>query len=86
MSDKRFCNENCNECPLMIYNDSNRQLSMILNLINDKFGKEAYNIIQDNCPNLTCCSDCRIDDFCHIESCEICEKIDSEKENDGTNN
>lgn len=32
---------------------------------------EAYHIIQSQCPNLTCCADCHIDDFCHYEGCEI---------------
>ena len=63
----RFCDENCNECALL----DNRQLSKILNMLYLKFGDEAYHIIQSECPNLTCCADCHIDDFCHIEGCEI---------------
>ena len=30
-------------------------------------------IVNKNCPNLTCCYDCRIDDFVHIEGCKICD-------------
>jgi hypothetical protein len=46
-------------------------VSKILNELYNKFGNEAYHIIETNCPNLTVCYDCRIDDFCHIEGCEI---------------
>lgn len=67
---KRFCDEDCNNCQLLISNNS-RQLTYILNQIFKKFGDEAYKIIQDNCPNLTVCKDCHIDDFCHTENCEL---------------
>lgn len=64
---KDFCTGSCNDCEL----PHNRQLSKILNMLYLKFGDEAYHIIQSQCPNLTCCADCHIDDFCHIEGCEI---------------
>ena len=67
---KRFCDSDCNNC-LLLTSKNSRQLTMILNLIYGKFGKEAYLIIQNNCPNLTVCSDCHIDDFCHIEGCVL---------------
>jgi hypothetical protein len=68
----KLCDENCNECPLMLHPNS-RMLTRILNELVDKFGDEAYGIIQNNCPNFTCCYDCHIDDFCHIEGeCKIC--------------
>ena len=84
---KRLCDAKCNECLLISNNNNNnnnnnRQLTKILNILYDKFGEEAYKIIQDNCPNLTCCVDCRIDDFCHIKGCKICENIDLEKKQD----
>jgi len=71
MATKRFCDGNCNKCVLMKNNDSNRQLTMILNKLLDKFGDEVYKIVQEHCPNLTCCADCHIDDFCHIKGCEL---------------
>jgi hypothetical protein len=27
--------------------------------------------VQELCPNLTVCHDCRMDDFCHDEGCEL---------------
>ncbi len=66
-----LCDKNCNECPIIIHPNS-RMLTRVLNELVDKFGDEAYAIIQNNCPNFTCCYDCRIDDFCHIEEgCDI---------------
>lgn len=69
---KYFCDQDCNHCQLLLCNNS-RHLTYILNLIHNKFGDEAYKIIQSHCPNLTCCADCHIDDFCHVEGCELSE-------------
>ena len=66
----KLCNRDCNNCPVITHLNS-RMLTHILNLIHDKFGDESYKIIQDNCPNMTACYDCRIDDFCHEEGCEL---------------
>lgn len=66
----RQCDENCNECGIL-RSPNNKQLTLILNKLHNKFGDEAYKIIQDGCPNLTCCADCHIDDFCHIEGCVL---------------
>lgn len=68
---KRMCDEDCNNCSLMEENPSNRELTRILNLVYDKFGGEFYKLIESNCPNLTCCNECHIDDFCHLEDCTI---------------
>ncbi len=65
-----YCNKNCNECPIILHPNS-RMLTHILNLLNDKFENKAYKIIQDNCPNMTVCYDCRIDDFEHIDECKL---------------
>ena len=46
-------------------------LTIILNRLLDQYGDGVYQIVQDACPNLTCCFDCRIDDFCHVEGCEL---------------
>lgn len=70
MKAKKLCDKKCNECPVTLHPNS-RMLTHILNLLYDKVGAEVYKIIQDNCPNMTCCYDCRIDDFCHIKGCEL---------------
>lgn len=66
----KYCNENCNECPIITHPNS-RMLTHILNLLYEKFDAKAYKIIQDNCPNMTVCYDCRIDDFCHLKECKL---------------
>ena len=69
-----FCDMNCNECPIIAHPNS-RLLTRIFNELLEKFGDGVCTIVQDHCPNLTCCFDCRIDDFCHIEGCRIIEGI-----------
>jgi hypothetical protein len=66
----KLCNENCNECPIIIHPNS-RMITKILNELLDKFGEEVYSIVQNHCPNLTVCYDCRIDDFCHSPDCDL---------------
>jgi hypothetical protein len=68
----RPCDEDCNNCSLL-RNDNSRMVTKILNELLNKFGDEVYKIVQSNCPNLTVCYDCRIDDFCHIEGCKLAE-------------
>jgi hypothetical protein len=53
------------------YKNSKRLLTKIFNELYDKLVDEVYEIIEKNCPNLTCCYDCHIDDFCHFENCKI---------------
>ncbi len=66
----KLCDENCNECQLL--NDPNsRMLTKVLNELLAEFGNGVYTIVQNRCPNLTVCKDCRIDDFCHVEGCEF---------------
>ena len=65
-----LCNRDCNNCPIVNHPNS-RMLTKVLNALFDEFGDGAYDIVQENCPNLTVCYDCRIDDFCHHERCEI---------------
>jgi len=67
---KELCDSDCNHCPIISHPNS-RLVTKILNEAYDKFGNEFYRIVQDNCPNLTCCYDCRVDDFCHFEDCKI---------------
>lgn len=72
---KFFCDEKCNECEII----RNRQLAFLLNFLVEKYGDEIISDVNKFCPNLTCCPDCRIDDFCHVIGCEIVEN--AEKEN-----
>lgn len=64
------CDRNCNECPVILHPNS-RMLTKVLNELQNKFGDDVYEIVQHNCPNFTVCYDCRIDDFCHFEGCEL---------------
>lgn len=66
----KLCDKNCNECPIILHPNS-RMLTKIFNELYDKLGSDVYNIVESNCPNLTCCYDCHIDDFCHFEGCEL---------------
>ena len=67
----RVCNEDCNNCPVITHPNS-RMLTKVLNELLNKFGEGVYEIVQNNCPNFTVYYECRVDDFCHIEGCELC--------------
>ena len=64
-----LCDGKCNSCPLINHPNS-RMLTALFNVL-DEFGRNAYEIVQNHCPNLTVCYDCRIDDFGHVEGCEL---------------
>lgn len=64
---KEFCEGDCNSCEAI----HNRQVSVILNALYELYGEDVYRIVQHYCPNLTCCADCSIDDFCHSPGCEL---------------
>ncbi len=66
----KLCDGECNKCPLVNY-PNNMMLSFILNKLHNTFGDKVYDIVQKNCPNLTVCNECKIDDFCHVENCKI---------------
>lgn len=70
----RFCDEDCNHCPVITHPNS-KQLTRVFNELLEKLGDEVYAIVQKNCPNMTCCYDCHIDDFCHTEECELVKDI-----------
>lgn len=70
MITRELCDRNCNECPI-IGHSNNRLLTRILNDLLDKFGDGVYDVVQHHCPNLTVCYNCRVDDFCHGEDCDI---------------
>ena len=55
----------------MILHQNSRMITKILNELDAKLGDEVYKIVQKNCPNLTVCRECHIDDFCHTDVCEI---------------
>lgn len=76
--EKKLCNEDCNHCPIILHPNS-RMVTKILNQARDKFGEDFYHIVQSNCPNLTVCYDCRIDDFCHVEDCTLVDHTENEK-------
>ena len=65
-----FCDEDCNNCQIL-RGPGFRQLTIILNALYDLYGPEVYKVVQHYCPNMTVCADCRIDDFCHCEGCEL---------------
>ena len=77
MIEFKLCDKNCNNCNL-INSENTRMLNYIFEKLYKKFGNEVYGAVQDSFPNLTVCFDCRIDDFCHVEGCEIINKLDSE--------
>lgn len=66
----KLCDGKCNTCPLLNHPNS-KMLTHIFNRLNDKFGNGVYKIVQDKCCNMTVCYNCRIDDFCHLENCEL---------------
>jgi len=72
----RLCDENCNECPI-IFHPNSKMLSYVMNTLFKRFGEEVCNILNNTCPNFTCCYDCHIDDFVHRESgCEIMDEVE----------
>jgi hypothetical protein len=70
MKYKKVCDSRCNECP-MVNHPNSKMLTKILNKLYDKFGKGVYEIVERECPNFTCCFDCHIDDFCHMDGCKL---------------
>lgn len=69
-ADNKFCDNNCNECPIVSHSNS-KMITVILNTLNNIYGDGVYGEVQKLCPNLTCCYDCHIDDFCHMEGCDL---------------
>lgn len=65
-----LCNSDCNHCPI-IGHPNNRLLTKLLIQLQARFGDGVYEIVQNACPNLTVCFDCRIDDFVHVVGCEL---------------
>ena len=68
----KLCDNDCNNCPIIGHPNS-RMITKILNELYDKFGDGVYEVVEEACPNLTVCYNCRIDDFCHVEGCELIE-------------
>jgi len=67
---EKLCDSNCNECEI-IMNSNSRMVTKILNRLYKKFGDGVLEIVNEECPNLSVCLTCRIDDFCHSEGCEL---------------
>jgi len=55
----------------MVNTPSKRQLTYALNAAYTMFGYAFLALINNICPNLTVCPECRIDDFCHFSGCKI---------------
>jgi hypothetical protein len=64
-----LCDGDCNNCVLILAPNA-RMLTRILNKIYEKH-QDIYEIVEGLCPNLTCCYDCRVDDFTHFEGCNL---------------
>jgi hypothetical protein len=80
---EQLCDQDCNHCPII--NDKNsRQLSLIFNKLLQQLGKKVYKIVQEGCPNMTVCNECRVDDFTHVEGCTILGQIDRDESLDIT--
>ncbi len=72
---KVFCDEDCNHCPV-IGHPNYKVVTVILNALYGMYGASVYKVVQHYCPNMTCCADCHIDDFCHFEGCELLKEAD----------
>ena len=72
-----LCDRDCNHCPLILHKNS-RLLTVMLNRLQRKFGGGVYGLVQTMCPNLTVCSECRVDDFVHVDGCELDSLSDKE--------
>jgi len=80
MSRNYLCDEDCNNCPLLMHQNG-KMVTKILNELLETLGEDkVYPIVQKNCPNLTCCRDCHIDDFCHYEGCKILKLVKEDME------
>lgn len=61
-----LCDHDCNNCQLI----GNKMVYSVLQSIFQK-NESMERIIQLHCPNLTCCPVCGVDDFGHVEGCEM---------------
>ena len=60
-----LCNQDCNNCEAI----ENPQVALLLNVLREIYeddGGTFTGIVNSICPNLTCCSTCHFDDFCHF--------------------
>lgn len=70
---REHCEHKCNECPIIQHKNS-ELLTVLLNKLHNRLGNEVWQIVQSMCPNLTGCYECRIDDFCHVEGCQLAQQ------------
>lgn len=67
MEKKYLCDNDCNTCEAI----QNKQVALLLNVLALVYGKGIWWITNRICPNLTCCPNCHIDDFCHWKDADI---------------
>lgn len=82
MSEKIQCNakeygDDCNRCYIKTPYLHRVAYSILFKLylyyrVNNEF---IYRTTQSICPNLTCCPECRMDDFTHVEGCKLADKL-----------
>ena len=67
------CKKNCNYC---LPNNALWKMSyIILATLERKYENEIHETVNDYCPNLTVCPECRVDDFVHVEGCSIDKRL-----------
>ena len=71
--------KNCNDC---LKGHESKIAYIIIDKIRRKVGDDVIKITNKICPNLTICPECRIDDFIHVEGCELDKLVDKIKIND----
>lgn len=64
---KFLCDQDCNNCEAI----ENKQVAVLLNALALVFGEKVWWMANSVCPNLTCCPNCHIDDFCHWSDDDI---------------
>jgi len=82
MSEKIQCDaerygDDCNECYCKTPYLHRVAYSILFKLfITPKIDSDlVYKYTQSICPNLTCCPECRMDDFTHVEGCKLEDKL-----------
>lgn len=66
----RECDSKCNECPV-INHPNTVTLYQTLQRLLYLYGDGVEDVVNGYCPNMTVCPACHVDDFCHVEGCEL---------------
>ena len=71
------CPRDCNNCLPKADIHLRRMIYRVLTAIsfNPEFDTAIDPIVNGICPNLTCCPECGVDDFCHVEGCEFADSL-----------